>query len=248
MRIALPLVAALAVALVPARARATDILVSPVLVELGTKMRNAILKVRNPSQEKVRYQVRAFSWTQDQKGEMQLLPTSDVVVYPPLLEIAPGDERNVRVAAHVAPGERERSYRVFVEEMPRPESPEQSGQVRVLMRIGIPVFVEPPKAERRGTVAFTAAGSGRASLNVRNEGNVRLRPTEVRLVGRSAAGDVTFEKRLDPWYVLAGDERFYEADVPEDVCAATRTLRAIVAEAGGNLEATVALPDGACAK
>ncbi|HYG67887.1 MAG TPA: fimbria/pilus periplasmic chaperone [Anaeromyxobacteraceae bacterium] len=234
--------------LAPAPARATDVQVSPVVVELDARARSAILTVKNGSQEKARYQVSAFSWAQDSTGKMELLPMRDLAVFPLLLEIAPGQSRNIRIGLSTAPDGVEKTYRVFVEELPPAESPEQSGQVRILMRVGVPVFVAPVKPVHESSVVFTAVGGGRASLLVRNTGTVRLRPTDVRLVGLDAAGSAAFTVPLNAWYVLAGDERAYETALPQEACARAKTLRAVLTEERGELEARIALPDGACAR
>lgn len=241
------LVPALAL-LAPAPARGADVQVSPVVVELDARARSGILTVKNASQEKVRYQVSAFSWRQDAAGKMELLPTQELVVFPLLLEIAPGESRNVRVGLATAPGQAEKTYRVFVEQLPPAESPEQTGQVRILMRVGVPVFVAPATRVTKRDVAFTAVAAGRASVLVRNTGTVRIRPTNVRVVGLDAQGEPAFTVPLVAWYVLAGDERAYEAQLPADACPRARTLRAIVTDESGDLEATIALPDGACAR
>jgi fimbrial chaperone protein len=232
----------------PASARAGEIEVSPVLVELDAARRSAIVSIRNTAQAPARYQVRAYAWGQDDQGTMQLGDTKDVVFFPPLVELASGEERKLRIGVSAAPAAAEKTYRVFVEELPPPESPDAPGQVRVLTRIGVPIFFAPTKTVTKGEAAFLSAGAGRAELRIRNPGTVRLRPSAVTLHGVAADGTRTFETALHPWYVLAGGERQYQAEIPKDACARTRELRVTVALDPAPLEASLRVPDGACAR
>jgi fimbrial chaperone protein len=234
--------------LVPAPARGGELEVSPILVELEAGRRTSLLSVRNGSQGRMRYQIRAFSWAQDLDGKMQLDPTSDVVVFPPLLELAPGEARKIRIGTSAVPGPQERSYRVFIEEMPFAETPGAGPQVRVLTRVGIPLFVSPQRVDSRGEVAILSVGGGRMSFTVRNTGTVRLRPTAIEVSGIGPDGENTFTTPVDPWYVLARGERHYEAELPKESCGRTREVRALVRVDPAPFVATVMLPDGACAR
>jgi fimbrial chaperone protein len=232
----------------PAPSGAGELEVSPVLVELDGARRSAIVSIKNTAQATARYQVRAYAWRQDDQGTMQLGDTKEVVVFPPLVELASGEERKLRIGVSAAPAATEKTYRVFVEELPPPESPSAPGQVRVLTRIGVPIFFAPAKPVTKGEVAFLSAGAGRAELRIRNTGTVRLRPSAVTLYGLAADGTRTFETELHPWYVLATGERQYQAPIPADVCARTRELHVTAAVEPAPLEASLRVPDGACAR
>jgi fimbrial chaperone protein len=231
-----------------APASAGELEVSPVLVELNGSRRSAIVSIKNTAQASARYQVRAYAWGQDDQGTMQLAETKDVVVFPPLVELGSGEERKLRIGISAAPAATEKSYRVFVEELPPPESPDAPGQVRVLTRIGVPIFFAPTKALTKGEVGFLSAGAGRAEIRIRNTGTVRLRPAAVTLYGVAVDGTRTFVSELHPWYVLAAGERQYQAQIPADACARTRELRATVTVDPAPLEASLRLSDGACAR
>ena len=99
---------------------------------------STLLTLKNESDQPLRFQISSFVWSQDAKGAMQLTPTEDIVFFPALLSLNPGEERKVRVAATVAAKEVEKTYRIFFEELPPLERPESSGaQVRILTKMGI---------------------------------------------------------------------------------------------------------------
>src|SRR5437870_13055774 len=95
--------------------RAAALGIDPILVELSPAAPTALLALRNEGSEPVRLQVSAFTWAQNLEGEMQLAPTSELVLFPPLLEIAPGEERKIRVGTTAAFGPAEKSFRVLVD-------------------------------------------------------------------------------------------------------------------------------------
>src|SRR5713226_9619743 len=119
--------------------------VTPVRVTFSAPS-STLLTLRNESDQTLRFQVTSFAWSQDASGAVQLAPTEDIVFFPALLTLKPGEERKVRVAATVAAKDVERTYRIFFEELPPLERPENSGaQVRILTKMGIPIFVIPAK-------------------------------------------------------------------------------------------------------
>jgi fimbrial chaperone protein len=74
-----------------------------------------------------------------------------MLVSPPAARIAPGASYTVRVARMTAaPIDRELSYRVFIDELPKPADPRALGQgVSMVLRKSLPVFVVDPKAFAR---------------------------------------------------------------------------------------------------
>jgi fimbrial chaperone protein len=232
----------------PGRTLAQALKVTPIQVELTRDARSGIVTLHNQGDESVRYQVSAFAWGQDSRGEMQLSRTKDLHYYPSLLTVGPGEKRNVRIAAAspTAFGPVEKTYRLFVEQLP--SAPKQDRTtVRVLTRVGIPVYVEPPSRTMQAEPAALAVERGRFSFVLRNLGNIRVRPELVHAVGRDESGEIVFEAKLGSWYVLAGGERAFETELPRDACARVRTLSAQVKLSTGTVEAQLPVAGGACA-
>lgn len=228
-----------------APARAGELDVKPILVELGPQARTALLAVRNSGEAPLRVQVRVAAWEQDAEGVMRLAATTAVLAFPPLLEIAPGATRNVRVGTELAPGAMERSFRVFLEELP-PAAEAAGAEVRVLTRVGIPVFVAPAARAARAVIAPPELARGRLEVVLRNEGTVRVRPSTVRLELRDAAGRPLLEKALESWYVLAGGERRYQVALERAVCVAARTATVTATLDTGEVKASAPVSPDAC--
>jgi fimbrial chaperone protein len=155
---------------------------------------------------------------------MKLRPTSDIVFFPTLLTLAPKESRNVRVGAATAFEAVEKSYRIFVEELP-PQAP-QAGQsaVRVLTKMGVPIFLQPTRMQAQAGVRDLMVKDGVFTFNVRNTGNVHFVPDAVRVLGVNRAGEVMLDKQLDGWYILAGGVRAYAVTLPAPDCSALAAL------------------------
>ena len=227
-------------------ARATAVAVDPTRVYLSAKAHSQSLALHNSGSEKARFQVTAFAWQQSPMGEMQLSPTEDILFFPSLLEIAPGETRKVRVATDLPPEAIEKSYRLFVDELP-PLKANTSGAVRVLTRLGIPVFLQPNAPDARPTLEVEVK-NGHLLVSLENRGNSYMLAQSVRVVGRDASGKSLMEQDLPAWYVLAHGRRTYDVALDGTACAALSQLSAVTKTDHGNLRIERAVPPGACAR
>jgi len=246
-----PAVAAAVLAALLARApqaRAAEVQVNPVLVELSTAAPSAIVALRNAGAEVARFEVQVRTWSQSEAGEMELASTEDVVAYPLVVELSPGEQRNLRVGGATSPGPVEKSYRLFIKELPAPPRPGAGSEVRVLSRIGLPVFVAPQRVVERSSVEGLAVSGGKVTFTLRNTGTVRVRPASVKVTATFDGAATPFERELAAWYVLAGGARRYELDLPRETCAHVREVGVAVAMDRGPLRAKVATPAGACGR
>lgn len=202
--------------------------VSPVQIHLTPAESKALLTLRNDGPAETRFQVSAVGWDEDAVKGMVLTPTQDVVFFPALFALKPGESKNVRVGVTVPFGAVERTYRLFVEELPPPEKPSASSSVRVLTRVGIPVFVAPLKALDDVKLGAISLAGGKAGIEVRNAGNEHFRVDSVRLEAAAQGGAKLFEKQTSGWYVLAGGHKKYELELPREECAKVRRMIATV--------------------
>ncbi len=226
-------------------AQATAVAVDPTRLHLSAKAHAQSLTLRNSGTEKARFQVSAFSWTQSTSGEMQLTPTQDILFFPSLLEIAPGETRKIRVTTDVPADTLEKSYRLFVDELP-PSNANTTGSIRVLTRLGVPIFLQPAAPEARPTLKVAVQRS-HLLVSLENHGNSYLMAQSVRVVGKSKAGAVQFERELPAWYVLAHGRRQYDVALADAECGALDQLYATSKTEHGIVRTELAVPAGSCA-
>ena len=186
--------------------------ISPVQVFLGGAQSSALITIYNEAEQPVRFQISASSWTQSETGEIKLGETEDILFFPKLLEIGPKSERKVRVASPVKAGDRERTYRLFFDELPSAPAPGEGATVSVVTKMGVPIFITPRGAAPRvETEASVAAGTVR--VDVRNLGSSYATLQEVRVRGTSADGVELLSERREGWYLLADSLRRFEIPV-----------------------------------
>jgi fimbrial chaperone protein len=213
-------------------ARGSAFTVTPVRVFLGRGTNSALLNVRNDSTEPIRFQISLKAWNQAPDGNMQLSDTTDLVFFPRIMELNAGEEKKVRVgSAFKAAVATERSYRIFFEELPPPQvtaTPEQkqtAAQVRVLTKMGVPIFIQPGNLVLKADLTNITADGKKIAFDIRNMGNTFFTVTKATVTGLSKSGATTFTREQDGWYVLAGGMRHFEFDVPVEGCAATDHIR-----------------------
>jgi fimbrial chaperone protein len=207
---------------------ASNFEVNPVLIVLSAQTRSAVLHIRNTSDTALRFQANVFTWDQSLAGEMVLTSTEDLVLFPSLLTLAPGEVRNVRLGTTTPPSTIEKAYRVFVEELqPLDDQPAATNQIRVLMKFGIPVFLTPTTAVQRGGIQELSVQGGHASFVVQNTGTLHFTVQHIQLQGLGAAGEVIVTQPLTGWYILAGGSRRYDVALSTQDC---RKSTAVVVE------------------
>jgi len=234
--------------------------VTPVRIFLGQGASSALLTVRNDSTEPITFQISLRAWNQAPDGDMQLSDTKDIVFFPAMMVLQPAEEKKVRVgSAFKAAVSTERSYRIFFEELPPPQVATAAtgtaggAQVRVLTKMGVPIFVQPPTPVVKGDLSNVAVGDRSVGFDVRNIGNSFFIVNGATLTGLSKSGATTFTKQQDGWYVLAGGTRHFQIAIPAEACAGTDRIRVNVASSlsgeKGNpspMSVEVAVPAAAC--
>ena len=118
--------------------------------------------------------------------------------------------------------------------------------MRVLTKMGIPVFVAPEKPAVAGVVEGIAVSKGVLSFTVKNSGNVHFLAQTVLAKALDASGNTSFEKKLDGWYVLAGGTRVWEVVLPKDICAKSKALSVEVRSAEINFNGRLDMPAAGC--
>jgi fimbrial chaperone protein len=205
-------------------ARAASFQVDPVNVTINAKDTSALLAVRNLGDETVRVQISVFSWRQTLAGEVDLGPTHDLVFFPSLLTLAPREVRNIRITtaspALIASATVEQTYRLIVEELlPVVKASIPTTTVRVLTKMSIPVFLQPPAIQAIPHVEKLSVQGHTATFVLTNAGKTHFMARKVRLYVSTPNGQTLFDTTVGGWYVLAQGTRAYEIQLPAAACA-----------------------------
>lgn len=213
--------------------------VEPTRVELSARAPAGALVISNGGTTSMRLQASVFRWYDDPDGTSRLAPAPEIVVRPSIFEVAAGQSRTLRVGTTAAPEPLERSYRVFVEELPDRRA-QPAAQIQVLMRIGVPVFIAPHRAEVKLITAARIAGP-RAQLTVRNEGTRRAKLAKVS-VAAMRDGRERWRREATGWYVLARRERTFAIDLGADRCEPARDSLSVVLTDEDGVATTTSTP------
>lgn len=193
------------------RAGAAEFSVSPIRVELARGVRSAAVTVANEDAQPLRMQLRLMEWTQDADGKDVHRESDALVYYPRMMTLQPGEKRLVRVGLKGPAGTTEQAYRLYLDELPRPEVAAVSG-VNFTIRFALPVFVPPQEAKPRGAIDSIALRDGRLQVIVSNPGNQSFRIATIAVRGGAFATEAA------GWYMLAGATRTHTFDIPPAVC------------------------------
>lgn len=202
--------------------------VGPMQLELGHATGTGLIKINNVDTSTLRLQVSLYSWTLNHDGTPVYEENDDLVFFPQLLDIQPGDERLIRVGIKTPPAEKEKSYILFIEEIPASltkassQSNDHSSQgvkIAVAARFGIQVFVKPKKVLASADVGEISLDKGLLKFTVFNTGNVHLSIPTISVNGKD-----DFAKELKGSTLLAESKRAYEVSIPESVCATAGQL------------------------
>lgn len=205
-------------------ARAGEFRVTPIRVDLaGGAAGGGVVNVINEGQEPISFQIKAMAWTQDAAGKDLYSETSDLIFFPQLMTTAGGETKVVRVGTKSPPPAAEKSYRLFIEEIPQRKESE-GAVVRIAIRFGVPVFHLPAVRRKQGVLEEAKVEKGGFLARIRNTGNVHLQVLELELVGRDEAGAEVFREKPAGWYILAGGAREQSVAIPPEVCGRIRTL------------------------
>lgn len=222
--------------------------VSPTRVVLTARAATALVTVRNDGDVPLRFQVGVYVWNQGAQGQILLAPTDDLIVFPLMMTLGPKQERSVRVGAVTPFGAVEKSYRLIVEELPPVERPGESAGVRVLTRMGVPVFLQPAAPKASASLTDVALGPDGLTFSLRNTGNVFFVPDAVTVTALDGLGNVVLEQTLEAWYVLAAGVRAFVVAVPRPLCEQVRSFAISVEVGKVSLKGRLETPASACGR
>lgn len=178
-RIYAALIALVSIIILPSLTLAQGLRVSPVTFDITAPGATANLTLHNEGASTITVQARVFAWSQS--GEERLEPTRDVVVSPPITQLAPGAVQTVRIVRTSRQSVRgEEAYRIFVDELPD-QSRRSGGTVSFVTRLRLPVFFVQPNATLP-SVSWRILQHGNQSwLEATNRGQTHLKLADLSL-------------------------------------------------------------------
>jgi fimbrial chaperone protein len=219
--------------------------VNPIRIMLSPQSTSALLAVQNDGSETARFQIGLFEWDQSADGEMLLNPTEDLIFYPKLLTIEPGDQRNIRIGTQHAAVASEKAYRIFVEELPPADDTQQKG-IRLLTKMGVPIFIQPTKQLVRAALGGMKIGGNEFFFEIKNTGNVHFLPGKIRVVGKDMTSRILLEHTPQPWYILTGGVRKFSIPISPRDCKELHDLTIELELEGKTLTQEFAVPTQVC--
>jgi fimbrial chaperone protein len=222
---------ALLVSVFPSSAEAGALSISPVRIMLASGTTSGLMTVRNESPDPVRLQLSLHTWLENPDGNMQLAPTEDLVVFPGLLQLKPNESRKVRIGLPVQQDIAvEKTYRLFLEELPGSSKLDQNLQPRE------------PKPGWAPAVSHLDDKGFR--LHLKNTGNVHLILQEATVRGLGPKDQTIFDQKLTSGYLLANSIRTHVINVPLADRAKLTACRIHLVMPDGPHDETVACPPG----
>jgi fimbrial chaperone protein len=216
--------------------------VSPIRVDLDPASRTGAVNVTNDDERKLSFQLKLFEWTQNASGEDQYADSSDLLFFPQIFTIDPKERRLVRVGLKGPVGERERAYRLFIEEMPDTSLPQGSGaQIAVRLRFGVPIFLSPGKGDANPELLAPEISKGEIRVAIRNNGTRQIRFEELAVI----AGDRSLAKAAG-WYVFPGATRVFTIPVTAQECPMPASAEIRASADGKEFRRSVEVPPTLC--
>ncbi|MHC8391380.1 fimbrial biogenesis chaperone [Pseudomonas sp. MDT2-39-1] len=180
---------------------ASSVLIWPIDPVLEADQQASALWLENRGSETANLQIRVFAWSQSGFND-QYQNQRDVIGSPPVAKIEPGQKQLVRLTRtrEIPPGQ-ELAYRIIIDEIPSAKTPASEGDktaaaIRFQMRYSVPLFAygaglwskedttrqRDPKGVGMPDLSWrTVAVEGRSYVEVRNQGAVHARLTDVAL-------------------------------------------------------------------
>ena len=180
---------------------ASSVLIWPIDPVLEADQQASALWLENRGNETANLQIRVFAWSQSGFND-QYQNQRDVIGSPPVAKIEPGQKQLVRLTRtrEIPPGQ-ELAYRIIIDEIPSAspaaaESGKTAAAIRFQMRYSVPLFAygaglwskedtsrkRDPKGAGLPDLSWrTVAVDGRPYVEVRNQGAVHARLTDVAL-------------------------------------------------------------------
>ena len=185
--------------------QASSFTVSPTRIPLSAKHQAVTVRLLNLGDEPLTLQAHVVAWTLSENQD-SYRDSDDVLINPPIVTLEPQKPQLMRLGLRrpYVEGD-EIAYRLIVEEVPPAPKPGVMG-LRTILRITIPIFVEPPGGARK-QVDWKAEHipGGAMKITATNNGNVHVQIKRLDLSPEASSDAPARQAVLD--YLLPGQTR-----------------------------------------
>ncbi len=159
-----------------------DFGISPIRIFITPEKTTAVFEIKNLSDKKIFVETDISKWDQDEKGNDLLIPTENMVVVPPYIELEPKQKQLVRLAYLDGFNQPQEYYRLILRQVPEKIKPEKNPKkiktlIQVVLNISVPVFVNKtndlsyelvihPEEVTKERVVFVAQNKGNAFTRI----------------------------------------------------------------------------------
>jgi len=215
-------------AVVHASAFASGLQVAPTSLTLQAAQNADGLWLSNTGDAPIAAQVRVFRWTQE-NGEDKEVPSRELLVSPPMIELAVNDRQLVRVIRTApAPTDAEAAYRVVIDELPLPNAGPSKG-VQFVLRYSVPVFMAAGSADAAAgpQLAWKVRREGdRSILEVTNSGRLHAQLADLQFSDSRGRRTQVHQGLLG--YVLPGANMRWQLKAPPATFSGGGTLETLI--------------------
>lgn len=201
-------------------AYAGDFIVNPVRLDVRHSAKSASVSVVNDGAEKLSFQLQAMDWSQDNDGKDLYSESRDLIFFPKLMSVEPGQEAIVRIGFKTNAASVEKTYRLFIEELPGVVKKVEgsSAQINFLVRFGLPIFAAPALPQDGLTIEAVDLKSGVLSFTAQNSGNRHQMFKSIRINGTNGANKSVFGLDIADRYLLASSSKPYKTTLSAQQC------------------------------
>ncbi|HSV60157.1 MAG TPA: molecular chaperone [Variovorax sp.] len=209
-----------------ALAGASGLQVAPTSLTLQSTQNADGLWLSNTGDGPVTAQVRVYRWTQ-QNGEDQEVASREVLVSPPMIQLAAADRQLIRVIrTGPPPANAEEAYRVVIDELPLPTTDGKKG-VQFVLRYSVPVFMAPAGAAGVPQLSWKVKREGQRSVfEVSNSGSIHAQLAELHFSDSRGKRTEVHPGLLG--YVLPGAQMRWTVKTPPATFANGGTLETLI--------------------
>lgn len=216
-------------------AEAGNFKVVPIKVYFENDQKVQTLTLRNDSESDVTLQFEAVEWAQDATGKDQYEPTKSLFIFPGIVTVKAGAEKQVKLGYQGPPAiAHERTYRLYITELPVQKPGEAT--LQMAMRLGVPVFVVPKKGKPAVEIERATMVSENLDVQVTNPGNRHVYVKTIEVVGVDDSDREVFHREVSGWYVLPSTHRMFSVPLQKDSCTEAKQLRVIVRFANQDID------------